>query len=142
MTPRVRYKALTLFQDGYAFNKYFLSEVAHCDQRTAQRALKRLHEMRLVVISDWCKIYKKWIPIYRAAGRGRRDKPRPEAVTREEINAKRLADPEYMMRELKRKRAKRILNKDKHEINSLYFPVGHSALDVCSDGIAEGKDGL
>jgi len=111
MTPRVRLKALELLGAGLAFNKYFLAEIAYCDQRTAQRALKRLHELKLVVISDWCKIYKKWIPIYRASGKGRRDKPRPESVTQAEINAKRLADPEYMIREMKRKRAKRLIER-------------------------------
>ena len=109
MKSRVGKAALALLGKGKELNKYDLASKAPCDIRTAYAALKRLYKLRLVYICGWHERPFSRIPIY-ALG-NKIDKPKPSPMTREEKNRKRLNDPEYMIREMMRKRAKRIIER-------------------------------
>lgn len=63
MTPRVYKAALEILKKG-PMDKWELAHDAFCDQRTAQRILKKMHEEGLVHIFGWATIYKHYIPIY------------------------------------------------------------------------------
>lgn len=104
---RVEAKALELMEAGQAMSKYDLSRLAHCDQRTAQRILARIHSSdRGVRISRWVSIYRAWIPVYKL---GRQvDVPRPAPLTSSEIMARRRKSLEVRWEEMMKKRSKRL----------------------------------
>ena len=104
MKSRVREFALNTLERGAQLSKYDLMIQAHCDQRTAQRVLKRLHEETLVRVVKWVSAYRQKIPVY-AYGSGK-DKMKPKRD--EKARMRRLrADPEYAMLESMKKRRKR-----------------------------------
>lgn len=106
MRGRVEAKALELLRAGSQLTKYDLAEAAHCDQRTAQRALAKAHMAHEDIrVTGWAKTYRQWIPIY---GIGSRDKPKPEPLTYAQKARRRRADPEVRWNELMSKRAKRL----------------------------------
>lgn len=111
MTPRVENKAIELLNAKLSFNKYYLSAIAHCDQRTAQRALSKLHKNKQVVIKDWFKHYKHWIPIYSRIRKGAIDKPKPAPMPRSEIAKKYSSDVEHQINRLMRDRARRTIKR-------------------------------
>jgi hypothetical protein len=109
MKSRVGKKALSLLETGLALHKYTLATKAYCDIRTSYAALKRLHKLRLIYICGWHERPFSRIPIYALGNKV--DKPKPSPMTIEEKNRKRLNDPEYMINEMMRKRAKRIIER-------------------------------
>ena len=109
MKSRVGKKALSLLEKGAELHKYDLASKAYCDIRTAYAALKRLYKLRLVYICGWYERPFSRIPIY-ALG-NKIDKPKPKPLTPEQKNKRRLNDPEYMIKEMMRKRAKRIIER-------------------------------
>ena len=111
MKSRVESKAIELFQNGLFINKYFLCAVAHCDQRVAQRVLTKLHKNKQIIIKDWCKSYRQWIPIYFINKRNRVDKPKPEPMTRSEISKRYNEDVEHKIDKLMRDRARRTIKR-------------------------------
>lgn len=108
MIPRVELKAVELFDAGLKFNKYYLAGIAHCDQRTAQRALKKLHENKVITIREWCKVYYIWIPVY---GYGLRDKAKPKPLTTKQRYKRYYSNPESAWKSAMKKRAKRLILK-------------------------------
>ena len=109
--PRIELKAMELIEAKFSFNKYYLSEIAHCDQRTAQRALSKLHRNNKVVIKDWFKHYQHWIPIYGKSRKGAIDKPKPLPIPRSEIAKKYSLDVEHQIDRLMRDRARRTIKR-------------------------------
>jgi hypothetical protein len=107
---RVEKFAKDLLEKGRVLCKYDLSALAHCDQRTAQRVLKKIHASHCGVrISRWVPIYRHLIPMYfRGPGV---DMPKPEPKTSAQRAAKRRKDPEVRWDELMAKRAKRLHEK-------------------------------
>lgn len=104
---RVEKVALEMLNAGKVICKYDLAAVAHCDQRTAQRALKKIHSARCGVrISRWAPIYRNYIPMY-FKGPGI-DFPRPEPKSGAERAKKRRRDAEIKWDEMMRKRQKRL----------------------------------
>jgi len=104
---RVELVAWGLLNAGKVICKYDLAAIAHCDQRTAQRALKKIHASRCGVrISRWVPIYRNTIPMY-FKGPGI-DMPKPAAKTGAERARKRRRNPEVRWDEMMAKRAKRL----------------------------------
>lgn len=111
MTPRVELKAKELLKADLFFNKYALAQIAHCDQRTAQRTLCKLHKAKIVVIKEWFRHYKHWIPVYILRKAKRADAIKPEPMTRSEISKRYNDDVEHKIDRLMRTRAKRTIKK-------------------------------
>jgi len=111
MKSRVEPKAMELFEADLSFNKYYLSKIAHCDQRTAQRILTKLHQNKQIVIQSWCKVYKQFVPIYFINKRNRVDKPKPKPMTRSEISKRYNEDVEHKIDKLMRDRARRTIKR-------------------------------
>lgn len=107
MKSRVGKKAIDFLSlgDAAVLHKYSLAELAPCDSRTAYAALKRLHKKRKIFICAWHIRPHSKIPVY-SLGRYS-DAPKPEPLTRDEINKRRLKNKEYMFREKLRKRVMR-----------------------------------
>lgn len=61
--PRVEKAILELIQT-HSGSKYFFAERVFCDQRTAQRVLKKLHEDGEIYVKGWDVCYKHYIPVY------------------------------------------------------------------------------
>jgi hypothetical protein len=108
MRSRVEAHALTLLGSKSAISKYDLAKSAPCDQRTAQRILKRLHERKVVVIVAWVYHYHKHIPKY---GEGEKDKRKPKPLTRKQISRRYNADPENSWNRMMKRRAQRLILK-------------------------------
>lgn len=103
-----------LSKPGAKVDKIDLSGFAKCDQRTAQRILKRIHESTPNIrIVDWRRCYHAPIPAYGISTE--RDKKRPRPTTSAERQRKRRKDPEVKMKELNAKRAKRFLERQSKE---------------------------
>lgn len=83
-------------------SKYDVMEVTGYAQRTAQKALKDLHNEGLIHIVDWSRAFHHPIPIY-ANGAGE-DQPRPRPLTKTEVMRRlRKENPDYVERERMRK---------------------------------------
>lgn len=107
---RVEQVAWGLLNAGRVICKYDLSAAANCDQRTAQRALKKIHSSRRGVrISRWTTIYRQHIPMY-FKGPGC-DFPKPAPKSSAERARKRRRDAEVKWDEMMRKRQKRLHEK-------------------------------
>lgn len=114
---RIEAKALELLHAGTAMCKYDLATLAHCDQRTAQRMLQRIHRAGVGVrISKWVSIYRQWIPIYKL-GRGA-DIPKPKPLSMAEKMAKRRKDLEFRWAEMMIKRSKRLRERSERLANA------------------------
>jgi predicted metallo-beta-lactamase superfamily hydrolase len=111
MKARIEIKAVRLFETKMVINKYSLAETAYCDQRTAQRILKKLHENNFIVIADWHRHYRHWIPIYKRKRKNVNDKPKPDSLTRSEIYKRYMMDVEHQINRLMRDRARRTLRR-------------------------------
>jgi hypothetical protein len=104
---RVEKVALEMLNAGKVICKYDLAAVAHCDQRTAQRVLKKIHSSSVGVrISRWATIYRQYIPLF-FKGPGA-DFPKPSPKTSAERARKRRKDPEVRWSEMMKKRAIRL----------------------------------
>lgn len=114
MIPRVELAALALLGDGRTLTKYDLSEAAHCHHKTAQRALSKLHDAGQSHIVGWVPIYQRRIANY-AGGPGK-DVPMPRALTDKEIQRKRRKDPEVLIADAMKKRAKRFLENERRKL--------------------------
>lgn len=111
MKARVENKAIELFESKISINKYSLADTAYCDQRTAQRILKKLHENEKIVIIDWHRHYKHWIPIYKRRRKDLSDKPKPAPLPRSEIARRYMSDVENQINRLMRDRARRTVRR-------------------------------
>lgn len=110
---QVEIKALKILQGGKSMCKYDLAAYAHCDQRTAQRILARIHKAGQARILKWASIYRHWIPVY-AAGRGA-DCKRPPPITPAESAARRRRDLEVRWEQMMQKRLKRLRERSERE---------------------------
>lgn len=118
---QVEIKALELLRAGKAMCKYDLAAWAHCDQRTAQRILQRIHKARVGVrIARWVSIYRHWIPVYRV-GTGH-DSAKPKPLLRAEVQRNRRKDMEVRWQEMMEKRAKRYRERGLSDITLLRRP--------------------
>jgi hypothetical protein len=108
MKPRVEESARLLLVTQ-RLNKYELADAASCDQRTAQRVLKLLHQKRYVRICGWDVCYRAPIPIY-AIGAGK-DAYRPKPIDKNAVQRRRRKDLEVRWEEALIKRKKRSLEK-------------------------------
>lgn len=111
MKSRIENKAVQLFETKIFINKYSLAETAYCDQRSAQRILKKLHENEKIVIVDWHRHYKHWIPVYRIKLRNLSDKQKPAPLPRSEISRRYMMDVEHQINRLMRDRARRTIQR-------------------------------
>ena len=103
MKPRVRTDILARLEAGERLCKH---DVENCDQRSAQRALSKLHEQKLIHIVRWVSSYKQKIPVY-ALGIGR-DAAKPRPISDRDRMRRMRKDPDYCLGELLKKRAKRL----------------------------------
>lgn len=108
MNPRVKLKAIEILQTE-TLTRQQLADRAFCHKRSAGVALNQLLAERKIHICDWARAYNQPVPVYKI-GR-RKNKLRPDPMTMDEKNAKRLADPEYLWRRCMEQRAKRIIEK-------------------------------
>lgn len=111
MKSRIENKAVELFETKISINKYLLAETAYCDQRTAQRILKKLHDSELIVITDWHRHYKHWIPVYKRRRKNLSDMPKPAPLPRSEIARRYMMDVENQINRLMRDRARRTIQR-------------------------------
>ena len=109
MKTRVGKKIMQMAEAGLSFTKHDVALQAPCDLRTAWAALKRLNSAAVIHITKWQKFSHGYIPMYKLGDKRNRSKPAP--LTRDQINFRRLNDPEYMIREMMRKRKYRLIKK-------------------------------
>jgi hypothetical protein len=112
-TSRVEKQAVELLADGRIMCKYDLVALVHCDQRTAQRILARIHGKKIARVAKWVSIYRHWIPVYKL-GNGT-DCPKPKALTSAERAARRRKDLEVRWEEMMQQRLKRMREKSERE---------------------------
>lgn len=108
MTPRVYNKALELLQVMH-LDKYSLSNIAFCHNKTANAALKKLRDEKKIRIASWLNTGNHKIPVY-ALGYGK-DAKRPRPMTKVESARKYRLDPEVCIAASMKKRAKRFMEK-------------------------------
>ncbi len=113
MKTRVGKKILEMVSAGLLVTKHDVAFKAPCDLRTAWAALNRLNDARLIYISRWKRFEHGYIPVYKLGDKYNQSKPAP--LTRTQINKKRLSNPEYMIREMMRKRLKRLIAKHEQQ---------------------------
>lgn len=104
---------MKLLNEGHVISKYDLAAMVHCDQRTAQRMLARIHGARICRIARWVSIYHHWIPVYKL-GKGT-DCPKPRALTHAELVARRRKNLEVRWEEMMQKRLKRLRERSERE---------------------------
>lgn len=114
MRPRVELRARSLLSEGRAMTKYDLAELAHCDQRTAQRVLSKLEG---IYVERWVPVYQQMIPEYRLGYC--KDAPKPKGMTPTQRSRKRRKDPEHRIQEAMQKRAKRFIERQNSIVNNL-----------------------
>ena len=112
MKSRVQVAIERLLEQGYKLTKYEASADAHCDQRTAQRVLRKIHASGATHITKWVPVYRQKIPEY--AGGAGVDAKKPKPVSAKKRARLRRSDPSYAMRELMQKRAKRSVASKTH----------------------------
>lgn len=108
MNSAIEPLALKLLHEGIELSKYDLAFRARCDQRTAQRILKKFHAEGRIKIASWAPIYTKRIPVYKVGGT---DAPKPAPVPPAEAQAKRRKNPDVRAREAAIKRNDRTRRK-------------------------------
>ena len=117
MNPRAVPAIVKLLEQGHVLNKYKAGALAFCHQRTAQRALRAAHSLRLCHIIGWEMIYCALIPVYKG-GPGK-DFPRPRTPTHAEKARARRKDPAVRAEEAQRIRLMRLKHKGLPAIPSL-----------------------
>jgi len=104
--------AVMLLRRGRTLDKYALAAEAKCHQRTAQRVLRGMHQLKMVYISGWETIYRKHIPSYSIAPG--KDKAKPPSITPKLSARKRRKNPEVRIQELNARRMRKIGSGLKH----------------------------
>lgn len=113
MRSRVEQRALDLLRAGRVLTKYDLAALAHCDQRTAQRVLARIHAGTVGIrIAMWVSIYTQSIPAYAEGRVSDARKPRPQSSAQRARRRRR--DVEVQIDEAMKKRATRFLERHTH----------------------------
>ena len=111
--------ALLMLKQGKHIDKYALAEEARCHQRTAQRVLRGMHQLKMVYVASWVPIYKQHMPVY-ALCPGK-DIPKPVLTVEmfkdraKKLRRKKRRDPEVRIAEMLKKRMKRAGNGTIHQ---------------------------